>query len=581
MQNHRLLIFGLIWSTICFSIYADTVFLKDGRKLEGVIKTQDAERVVIDMNGMELTLPASRVERIEKQESDTSKKRLDFTKLYPVVGRQDEEAFKKLLKNFDLSNIDSRDQQKLDRMEWIVERKPVNIEAVKKKALENIDQVRGYEAEKILKKALEKNPYSLELRKLLIDYWRKDRLTNDDELMVFIAEHCSFFPESELSGLAEELSERTEEKAKRLADSNSVESYLYLQLHFICEKIAENPDDTQNYISAFLAAAESLEEGKVLTERPGCRYIARHIAEYGVRGDVSRQSLDTERKRREKRDKDWAKYYDNIERGNNVLIPNPRPPYEFALAQIYIHPFEMLKKHIRNVPAAQWDKEIKFYHDYLNWALYYWVNQDEYTLDTVKLMSEMVRELASLNDFEKAGRTEVLNKLNASEKDRGIAAMEFLRRYRGKYLEPVWFYTYEKTLEVYEGDQQFRDRYDQHAIDRIMDMLQGLEREHNIQTVYQRVMLIARFADKSIERAEVKDRFVELRDTSVTESRAYELYMSFRRRPTWNMNEYACKQSLDELDKLKEKYAETRWAVKFEECKERFQERIEQLEEKD
>ncbi len=580
MQNLRLLIFGLIWSTIVLAVHADMIVLKDGRKLKGQIKKQDSETVTIDMNGIELTLPASRIERVEKQEEkNTNKGNLDFTKLYPVVGRQDEAAFKKIIKQTDLSNLNRRDEQKLQRMKWIVERKPVDLKKVKRQALEYLDQVRGYDAEKLLKDALEKNPYNLELRKMLIDYWREERSTDDKELMMFIAEHCSYYPDSELAGLAEELSEKTYEEAKLLAGVRSLESYLYLQLHLASKIMVENPDDTARYIPVFVTAAEALNEGEVLADRPDSTFLARRIAAFGVKDASSRKDIELEKRRREMRDKDWAKYYDNIERGRNVLIPNPRPAYEFALDQIYNHPFELLKKNIRDVPPAEWEKEIIFYKNYLNWALHYWATQDTFSIDTVNLMYEMAKELAAVNDAEKDGRDEVLKKLNAPKKDRRIAAMEFLQRYRGNYIEPVWFYTYEKTLEVYEGDREFSDRYDQHALDQIMDLMKGLERERNIPLVSRRVALIAIFADKCIEREEVKDRFIELRDTAVIEAMAYQIYNDYRRRNTRNMDEITCRQNLNALDALMLEYSDTRWAVKFEECKERYEKRLNELKE--
>ena len=48
---------------------AATVTLKDGRSFEGEIKSQDAEKIVLDMNGLEMTLPIKQVSAIDMSEA--------------------------------------------------------------------------------------------------------------------------------------------------------------------------------------------------------------------------------------------------------------------------------------------------------------------------------------------------------------------------------------------------------------------------------------------------------------------------------------------------------------------------------
>ncbi len=50
-------------------ISAATVTLKDGRSFEGEIKSQDAEKIVLDMNGIEMTLPVKQVSAIDMSET--------------------------------------------------------------------------------------------------------------------------------------------------------------------------------------------------------------------------------------------------------------------------------------------------------------------------------------------------------------------------------------------------------------------------------------------------------------------------------------------------------------------------------
>lgn len=50
-------------------INAATVTLKDGRSFEGQIKSQDAEKVVLDMNGIEMTLPVNQVSAIDMSDA--------------------------------------------------------------------------------------------------------------------------------------------------------------------------------------------------------------------------------------------------------------------------------------------------------------------------------------------------------------------------------------------------------------------------------------------------------------------------------------------------------------------------------
>jgi len=50
-------------------VSAATVTLKDGRSFEGEIKSQDAEKIVLDMNGLEMTLPIKQVSAIDMSEA--------------------------------------------------------------------------------------------------------------------------------------------------------------------------------------------------------------------------------------------------------------------------------------------------------------------------------------------------------------------------------------------------------------------------------------------------------------------------------------------------------------------------------
>lgn len=53
--------------------FADTVTLKDGRTFDGEIKSQDAEKVILEMNGIEMNLPIAQVSRIDLSDAVTER----------------------------------------------------------------------------------------------------------------------------------------------------------------------------------------------------------------------------------------------------------------------------------------------------------------------------------------------------------------------------------------------------------------------------------------------------------------------------------------------------------------------------
>ncbi len=58
---------------------ATTVILKDGRSFEGQLKSQDTETIVLDMNGIEMTLPVKQVSAIEISEVAKDAPKKDLT----------------------------------------------------------------------------------------------------------------------------------------------------------------------------------------------------------------------------------------------------------------------------------------------------------------------------------------------------------------------------------------------------------------------------------------------------------------------------------------------------------------------
>lgn len=74
MKQNKINITTQMISVLFFLLFtaqvsAATVILKDGRSFEGEIKSQDAEKIILDMNGLEMTLPIEQVSSIDLSSS--------------------------------------------------------------------------------------------------------------------------------------------------------------------------------------------------------------------------------------------------------------------------------------------------------------------------------------------------------------------------------------------------------------------------------------------------------------------------------------------------------------------------------
>lgn len=65
-KNLCLLIFLLLSFLVLFSPYADRITLDDGRIIEGRIRNESGDRIIVETKGVEFTFPRSKVKKIEK-----------------------------------------------------------------------------------------------------------------------------------------------------------------------------------------------------------------------------------------------------------------------------------------------------------------------------------------------------------------------------------------------------------------------------------------------------------------------------------------------------------------------------------
>ncbi|MFH0795108.1 MAG: hypothetical protein V2A74_13870, partial [bacterium] len=68
MKTPGLFLFSFYFVCVCFpvQVFADRIVLKDGREIEGRIRDESSEQVVIEFQGVDLVFPRSNVKSLEK-----------------------------------------------------------------------------------------------------------------------------------------------------------------------------------------------------------------------------------------------------------------------------------------------------------------------------------------------------------------------------------------------------------------------------------------------------------------------------------------------------------------------------------
>lgn len=200
----------LILLVVTFSLrsngWATTVYLKNGRILDGTIENEDSKSIQLNVNGNMIVLLRENIREIEKKdvqkyvpavrETSEPTSRPDFNSLYDAIEKQDLAKFKLIIAKSNTSLLSPDEMIEFNYLRKYAGETAEEVNRILKKYDYISDRLDDATSRKIITDGVSEYPFSRQMREKYIECLRKRHVENEDFLL-FKLEHSFLFPKNE------------------------------------------------------------------------------------------------------------------------------------------------------------------------------------------------------------------------------------------------------------------------------------------------------------------------------------------------------------------------------------------------